>query len=119
MRRALRATRTKLLVTKGPGQPAATATTVLRRRLPTFPSSPRPRSKTPASPARGYRQETYYTCNTVAGSAHCGWHLPLVKAPKAGGGAAALQSVGGAAAETGAVVAAVACLAGVFALAMV
>ncbi|KND86639.1 hypothetical protein TOPH_08774 [Tolypocladium ophioglossoides CBS 100239] len=67
--------------------------------------------------SQGYRQETFYTCNTVAGSAaHCGWHVPLVKAPKAGGGAA--LSRGGPAAGTGAVAAAVACLAGLFALGM-
>lgn len=65
---------------------------------------------------QGYRQDTYYTCRTVAGSAHCGWHVPLVRVPEADGGASALQSLGGAAAGTGAVAAAVACLAGVFAL---
>ncbi|POR31810.1 Uncharacterized protein TPAR_07986 [Tolypocladium paradoxum] len=62
--------------------------------------------------SQGYRQETYYTCNTVAGSAHCGWHVPLVKEPKAADGGAVLRL------GTGAVAAAVACLAGVFALGM-
>ncbi|PNY26759.1 Uncharacterized protein TCAP_03329 [Tolypocladium capitatum] len=59
--------------------------------------------------SQGHSQETYYTCNTVAGSAHCGWHVPLVEVPKAD--AAAALRLGGPAA-------AVACLAGLFALGM-
>ncbi|KAM4057450.1 hypothetical protein HRG_010813 [Hirsutella rhossiliensis] len=61
---------------------------------------------------QGLRQETYYACNTVGGdgaSAHCGWHVPLVRT----GGAAPPQT-----ASTAAVVVGVACLAAVFALGM-
>ena len=28
----------------------------------------------------GYYQQTYYTCNTIGGNEHCGWHIPVVKA---------------------------------------
>ncbi|QUC23432.1 uncharacterized protein UV8b_07673 [Ustilaginoidea virens] len=51
----------------------------------------------------GYKQETYYTCNSVGGREHCGWHVPIVKAQ-------------GVRRDSGTVVAVVACLAGVFAL---
>jgi len=61
----------------------------------------------------GYRQETFYTCNTIGGKEHCGWHNPIVAAADA-----APARRGGRAAGTGAVVAAVGCLAGVFALGM-
>ncbi|RDA92101.1 hypothetical protein CP533_6081 [Ophiocordyceps camponoti-saundersi (nom. inval.)] len=29
---------------------------------------------------QGFRQETYYSCNTVGSSTHCGWHVPIVRA---------------------------------------
>ncbi|UNI21236.1 hypothetical protein JDV02_007245 [Purpureocillium takamizusanense] len=61
----------------------------------------------------GYRQETFYTCNTVGGREHCGWHNPVVVAA-----AEAAPGRRPRAAGSGAVVAAVGCLAGVFALGM-
>ncbi|KAJ6437253.1 acyl-CoA dehydrogenase family protein [Purpureocillium lavendulum] len=60
----------------------------------------------------GYRQETFYTCNTIGGREHCGWHNPIVAAADAAPGRRTR------AAGSGAVVAAVGCLAGVFALGM-
>ncbi|KYK54038.1 hypothetical protein DCS_05992 [Drechmeria coniospora] len=61
--------------------------------------------------AYSFRQETYYECRTRDGAEHCGWHIPLVKAEAGGPGL-------GTVASTGAVVAAVLCLAAVFAVAM-
>ncbi|KHN94864.1 uncharacterized protein MAM_07283 [Metarhizium album ARSEF 1941] len=53
--------------------------------------------------SQGYKQLTYYACNTVAGSEHCGWHLPVVKAQGVRRDSATVWLVVG-------------CLAGVFAL---
>ncbi|EFY96539.1 hypothetical protein X797_008793 [Metarhizium robertsii] len=53
--------------------------------------------------SQGYRQVTYYTCNTVGGNEHCGWHVPVVKAQGVRGDSATVWVVVG-------------CLAGVFAL---
>ena len=52
---------------------------------------------------QGFKQVTFYTCNTVAGNQHCGWHTPIVKAQ-----ATKRDSV--------TVLMGVACLAGLFAL---
>lgn len=27
----------------------------------------------------GYYQTTYYACNTIGGSEHCGWHVPILE----------------------------------------
>ncbi|RDA87809.1 hypothetical protein CP532_2467 [Ophiocordyceps camponoti-leonardi (nom. inval.)] len=32
---------------------------------------------------QGYRQETFYSCNTIGTSTHCGWHVPIVRAAAA------------------------------------
>ncbi|EFY91162.1 hypothetical protein MAC_02833 [Metarhizium acridum CQMa 102] len=53
--------------------------------------------------SQGYRQVTYYTCNTIAGNEHCGWHVPVVKAQGVRRDSATVWVVVG-------------CLAGVFAL---
>lgn len=53
--------------------------------------------------SKGFRQVTFYTCNTVAGQQHCGWHVPIVKAQ-------------GIKRDSGTVFLAVAVLAGVFAM---
>jgi hypothetical protein len=55
--------------------------------------------------SQGYKQLTFYSCNTIAGSEHCGWHVPVVKA----------QAVTSRR-DSGTVWMVVACLAGVFAL---
>jgi hypothetical protein len=28
----------------------------------------------------GYSMTTFYTCDTVGGQEHCGWHVPVLKA---------------------------------------
>ncbi|OWT42734.1 hypothetical protein VFPPC_18147 [Pochonia chlamydosporia 170] len=53
--------------------------------------------------SQGYKQITYYTCNTIGGNEHCGWHVPIVKAQ-------------GVRRDSGTVWMVVGCLAGVFAL---
>ncbi|OAA34608.1 hypothetical protein NOR_08366 [Metarhizium rileyi] len=53
--------------------------------------------------SQGYKQETLYTCNTIGGNEHCGWHIPIVKAQGARRDSAIVWLVVG-------------CLAGVFAL---
>ena len=55
--------------------------------------------------SKGYRQITFYSCKTRDGSEQCGWHVPIMKAE---GGVVRRNS--------GTVILAVVCLAGVFAL---
>ncbi|KAF7547869.1 hypothetical protein G7Z17_g7446 [Cylindrodendrum hubeiense] len=49
----------------------------------------------------GYVQTTYYACQTRDGTAHCGWHIPVMKAASAGvarrGGVWGIAVVAGAA----------------------
>lgn len=52
--------------------------------------------------SQGYKQLTFYTCNTVGGEEHCGWHIPVVKAEGVRSSGVVWMVVG--------------CLAGVFAL---
>lgn len=28
----------------------------------------------------GYSMTTFYTCDTIGGQEHCGWHVPVLKA---------------------------------------
>ncbi|OAA56827.1 hypothetical protein ISF_07343 [Cordyceps fumosorosea ARSEF 2679] len=70
---------------------------------------------------QGFRQETYYTCITApSGREHCGWHTPLLRLPDKEGSAAAVVAAPGGhrATDTRVVVAAVAALAGLFAVGM-
>ncbi|KAK2599020.1 hypothetical protein QQS21_005486 [Conoideocrella luteorostrata] len=64
-----------------------------------------PPNQDAALASMGYKQLTYYTCNTVGGNEHCGWHVPIVKAQ-------------GVKRDSGTVWIVVVSLAGVFALAL-
>ncbi|CEJ80590.1 hypothetical protein VHEMI00766 [[Torrubiella] hemipterigena] len=61
----------------------------------------------------GYKQETYYSCNTFDGQQHCGWHVPIVQAVAE----TAIQGslAPGTRTDTSVVAAVLACVAGIFA----
>ncbi|KAG5980488.1 hypothetical protein E4U43_006739 [Claviceps pusilla] len=65
-----------------------------------------PPSQDAALATLGYKQMTYYTCNTIGAREHCGWHVPIVRAQ-------------GVRRDSGTVWIIVVCVAGVFALALV
>ncbi|KAG5983863.1 hypothetical protein E4U55_006926 [Claviceps digitariae] len=65
-----------------------------------------PPSQDAALATLGYKQMTYYTCNTRGAREHCGWHVPIVRAQ-------------GVRRDSGTVWIVVVCVAGVFALGLV
>lgn len=62
----------------------------------------------------GFKQETYYSCNTIGGQEHCGWHIPILQVVAEGAAQGSFAT--GTRTDTGVVMAVVACVAGIFAL---